>query len=320
MAATAALVLAGCSGSEESAEPTVDFSDQGLEATSTTGVIRGVVVDSTIAPIASAVLAINGKNLNTTSDDSGRFGFDGLEPGTYFLTASKVGFATIQQSVDVVAGDEEPPIVRILMEPNRSANPYYLQTHHRGFISCGFLTANFVWDADSCDPTGAAGYAARDDSRPRFEVSAPPTYLQTEITWEPTQALGDQLVVIESPCESANTDAACDSGDGRLCNNVGPAPIICRMNQTHSGSRLADGTYWENNGVGLNESRLGQAGHTGFEVAVYAGCFNGCVLGAVGVGVDFEQTFDVYNTYFYGYEPPADWSLLKDGTVPPPPK
>ncbi len=309
-------LLAGCSSSGDSPSTSLDFSDKGLQATSTTGVIRGVVVDLAIAPIAKANVTLIGKARSTLADDTGRFGFDNLEPGTYFLKASKRGFSGTQQSVEVVAGVSEPPILKVQMERDPTSAPYVVPTHFRGFISCSFKAANFVFDASSCDPTGLAGYSGRDASSPVFEATRAPTYYQSEMTWESNQPIGDQLVTIQWACKKTDS---CQSDDTyRLCNVRGPAPLTCRVNATTGGG---------GGGVGIKEAQLG-TNNTAFMVSMFSNC-SPCYrdtgapdplgIGILGVGVVTEQTFDVYNHLFYNYSPPADWTFLATGKVPPPP-
>src|SRR5688572_410097 len=86
------VLLAGCaanSGGEPGPASTAgDFSDLDVDATETTGVLLGVVVDETIRPIAGASVVLQGGpagDKKATTDQEGRFAFDDLEPGTYFL-------------------------------------------------------------------------------------------------------------------------------------------------------------------------------------------------------------------------------------------
>ena len=72
----------------------------------------------------------------------------------------------------------------------------------------------------------------------------------------------------------------------------------------------------------LNQSRIGQ--DRALLVQIGSGATyktqSGCVVAdPCGAGVNFEQPFEVFTTTFFGYEPPADWSFAKEGTVPPPP-
>src|SRR5688572_13599234 len=90
--AVLALVLAGCSGSGGSGGKAPDaaaaFDDFELDATETTGVIRGLVVDERIVPIegAEVTLKVAGKDAQVASSDAeGRFAYNDVEPGTHFL-------------------------------------------------------------------------------------------------------------------------------------------------------------------------------------------------------------------------------------------
>src|SRR5688500_16195818 len=119
-------LLAGCSspsgGSPSEDGPT--FDDLGLQATSSTGVIRGVVVDDAIRPIAGAKVTLLGEApKDAVTTDQGTFGFDGLPAATYFLKVHKVGFADAQQSADVVAGVADPPIVKVQLLADATTMP-----------------------------------------------------------------------------------------------------------------------------------------------------------------------------------------------------
>ena len=133
-----ALMLAGCA--EETPEPIEeDFTlEEDLEATETTGVIRGVVVDSAIVPIVGATITISTTGQSTATNEDGAFGFDGLEPGTYFFEVTKLGYAPVQQSADVEAGVAQPPVVRVQMLPDESfVDPYSEMFQYDGFYQCG---------------------------------------------------------------------------------------------------------------------------------------------------------------------------------------
>src|SRR5690348_1474885 len=109
-------LLAGCASNPPTSTatgPQPTFDELGLEATSSTGVIRGLVVDDAIRPVPGVKVSVNSQPpAETTTTDQGTFGFDGLAPGTYFLQVSKPGYIAGQQSVDVVAGVAEPPIAK----------------------------------------------------------------------------------------------------------------------------------------------------------------------------------------------------------------
>ena len=89
-------LLAGCATQDagsgaSNTDPGVD-----VQPTETTGIIKGVVVDQAIKPLGKAIVTIKaaGKTITNTTNANGGFGFEGLEPGTYFVVASKAGYLT----------------------------------------------------------------------------------------------------------------------------------------------------------------------------------------------------------------------------------
>lgn len=298
-----ATVLAGCSdGNDKDLGP--EFEELGLQATATTGIIRGVVVDPAIKPIAGATVVLNGVG-ETTTTEGGLFGFDAVEPGTKFLSVAKVGYKPTQTSTEVVAGEAEPAILKVLLDPDPGSVPFYVQQHYTGFISCSYKAHTTVFRASDCDPTGHLGYRDRDDSHPWFPIEAQPTYYQSEMIWKATQEFSKSLVTIQWACDADN----CGDDDFRLCNVRGTSPLVCRVTLTEGGG---------GGGVGIEEAELG-TDHMGYEVSMFANCNPQCTVGVSGVGLALDQPFDVYNTLFHQYAPPADWLFVESNTVPSPP-
>src|SRR5688572_24479115 len=91
-------LLAGCSGGgDEPAGP-----DE-VQATPTTGILRGVVVDAAIRPMAGVKVSVpvpDGSVRNSTTVDDGAFAFAGLEPGAYVVRAQKLGYLDASVSVN----------------------------------------------------------------------------------------------------------------------------------------------------------------------------------------------------------------------------
>lgn len=133
-----AFALAGCTegGGETNSGGDPGADAPSVEATSTTGGIRGVVVDDRITPIEGALIEVTGTTKNVTTKADGLFSISGLEAGTYFIQASHPLFASTQQSVDVVAGDENPESKRILLTRTVFAEPYMQTLQYDGFIVC----------------------------------------------------------------------------------------------------------------------------------------------------------------------------------------
>ena len=284
-----AVVLAGCA-EEGTPEPEDDFSselDQELQATDETGVIRGVVVDNSITPVEGATIRLSTGD-EATSNADGAFGFGGLEPGTYFLDITKIGFLSVQQSAEVVAGEDRPPVVRVLLERDATFNPYSSTIQHTGFYQCG-TSVVVVCGAPNIL---LGGGTTADTSTMTFYWEAQPDFVQTEMVWESTQALSTQLYF-----EMEALDETCD-GDTFLTSARGDSPIRARANATV-----------------LEESTIG--GDCGIYHSVFAGDATGGAA-PVGVGFSVEQQFDWFITAFYGYAPPEDWWYVNDGPLPPP--
>lgn len=311
-------VLAGCSDPPKidlcaddpaSCGPAVDPDD--LDEGK--GVIRGLVIDTAIVPIADASVSLIGQDASETTDASGGFLFLNLEPGTYFLEVRKLGFETVQASAAVTT-EVQPPVLKIQLTPNPSELPFVVTDSYEAFISCGFKTLNFVWDAGWCDPTGAAGIEARDDAIHTFTTGTEqsPEHYQTEIIWEAAQPLSDGLVTIQC----ATDNSGCDSGVGsdRLCNVRGSSPLVCAISNDIPSEDVPGGG---NNFTTLSDG----AGFTGiFTIGLFSNCAVQCdpVTGVWGVGLAIDQSVFMYTNVFYNFRPPVDWMFLNDGLAAPP--
>lgn len=301
-------LLAGCaSPAGETVDPLVDEAEfEGLAASSTTGVIRGVVVDEAIRPISAVLVQLTGNDpRNTTTTDEGLFGFDGLEPGTYFLQVGKPGFKSVQQSADVVAGDAEPPIVKVLLLQDAATAPFVEAQVYDGYIECttsvlvlcgiaGVLTGQqvtndrFAWDQYFADNA---------------------SLLQAEMVWESTQPLSPELYfemeTLNSGCESKS-----DGASSFLNSTRGPSPIYATVNQTQ-----------------IDNWAIGQA------CPVWMSLFSGGISGAPCLnavpdpagavpgwclGATVQQRFAMYFHGFYNHLPNPGWRFTVDGPPAPP--
>ncbi|MEK6985937.1 MAG: carboxypeptidase-like regulatory domain-containing protein [Candidatus Thermoplasmatota archaeon] len=324
-----ATTLAGCSGSNDPAAPSIDPGVDGLNATPTTGVIRGVVVDVGVVPIvgASVLASSGGKSVTATTNDVGGFGFDGLTPGSYFVKATKGGFLDGQTTVEVVAGVDEPPVTRIALEPDASfIQPYAVPYKFDGFIECSGSTVaisgaycSFPNDL-GLNLTDLGGPDVQCDNNPlpvpckvfddRFLAIYPldgviPTYAQSELDWTSTQSLGSSMSVMWSrDCQDDNAGFPCDDVEAS-----GTSPLLITGDQaTLAAASVQEGGTFGEELIGTNTLvvRVFNRGVEGSEAG-----------GTFGVGVTFEQKFTVYTHMFYGYTPPA-WRFTSGEPVPPP--
>ena len=301
----AMLAFSGCASSPEPSSgdgmPAADFEELALEATATTGVIRGIVVDAAIRPIAGAVVTLKGTpptTVETTAD--GAFGFDQLQPGTYFLTVHKLGFADVQQSADVVAGVEAPPIVKVQLVSDGKPAPYYAEYKVEGIIECGssaIALCGGVHDAVVilCVNSGGAACLPQptNDAYSAFLWldGGTPDYIQTEMVWESTQALGNEMYYALRYAEKETYDNG--MYEGGIDSFEGPSPLLGSVS-----------------GEDAEEAELGN--RTGLVFSIFSGAQE------YPAGVTVEQSYTFFIHAFYGYQPPEEWRFTSEGSVPPP--
>lgn len=305
IALLAGALLAGCTSSADddpqaTSGPT--FDDLALQATSSTGIIRGVVVDDAIRPIAGAKVALTGGDAREAiSTDQGTFGFDKLVPGTYFLAVSKAGFFAAQQSVEVVAGVAEPPIAKVLLAVDAENSPFVDTYVFEGFIECSTTSGVpgvVVLGAALCsfpnivtDEAGL-GNVTQDNFGAFYLLSKKPTWLQSELIWQSTQTLGGKMSVMYSwDCGDANGGFLCDHGA------EGTSPVLLTADEA---------AIAEINGGDYSEEIFVRVFNEGLDETQGA------------VGLTFQQKFTIYTHAFYGYEPTEGWRLSGGEPVPQP--
>lgn len=304
--AIAAALLAGCGGSPApSSSHAADAT-----ATATTGVIRGVVVDAAVHPLAGAHVAVSvpgagTMKANTTA--SGTFAFSNLPPGTYFVSATKLGFSGAQTSVDVHAGVNDPPVTRLQLVADPSAAPYYTSYQFRGYIECstsvlaacsGPNVAIQITNLITCtaaNQTGtptctSQGNVTNDKFLTAETVDKLPDLVQSELVWDPTNQVSDYMTLVHS---YTGKDHIGTQGD--IASNTSMSPVFLR------------------NGP-KDYAKVELGNKTDLLIRVFASGDPNQALGLGGAAA--EQEFIVYTHIFYGYKPPADWRFSRDGDPP----
>jgi hypothetical protein len=308
-----AATLAGCSSAPEAdPDPTVDFEDLDLEATETTGVIRGIVVDEAIRPIAnvSVVARGGGRELTASTTAEGTFGFDGLEPGTYFLSAGKLGYASSQGSAEVIAGVAEPPISKLQLVRDVANLPFNVLHKWEGFLECG-LSVIALCGVGTGLPM--VGNVTQDRFSTVMTVEGVPLLIQSEAIWATTTAASNELWLWHS--SNSKEGGGFNGTRNAYAWRQGPSPLIMTSNATE----IEESEFGTNNDVFLRMftgSISGTRNPTDPE-----GCYPGGAGPDVycgGVGYSIQQTFTVYTTSFFGYLPPEGWTFHEMGTAPPP--
>jgi hypothetical protein len=295
--------LAGCVGSGGGSGTSGGDAGVRVQATETTGVIRGVVVDAAIKPLAKAVVTVKAgaKTLTNETNGNGGFGFSGLEPGTYFVVATKSGYIGSQTSVEVVANQNDPPSARITLQADASfVKPYATVEKHVGFIEC--TTSVLV----TCGaPNLLTGQEITSDAFTWDQYFADnATVIQTEMAWTSSQALSPKLYL-----EMELLDGGCKSG-ALVNNSMGESPIMTRVDVAKVLAETKDA--------------IGSA------CPIYYSVFSGAITGTPCLppappinnfcfGVTVEQKFEVYMVEFHGFRPTAAYRFVTDGPPKAPP-
>jgi hypothetical protein len=309
----AAGVLAGCSSKAPDATPDADFSSLGLDATATTGVLRGIVVDDSIRPIAGANVTLSPGDASARTGAEGTFGFDGLAPGTYFVRVDRAGYNGTQASTDVVAGVAEPPVLKVLLARNPATSPYVETLTFNGFLSFG---ASIGITSVGTTINGAISQTLDDHSIWNVQVTAVPDWAQGELVWEQNQPAGGMLIweMVEG-----------GTNNYRGHRETAVSPALAYWNTTvlqdNASSVLADGIDYRFFGgphplLSPGGGVVPPAGQCPTVDTVVLGPRNPCTFG---YGFTVQQRADAYVHHFYNFAPPEGWRFTTDGapTVPP---
>ena len=289
------VAFAGCAeegtpaGGEEGTEPPE------VQATSDTGGIRGVVVDQAIVPVAGATVRILNEDLSAETDANGLFTFSGLDPGTYFVQATHPFYDSQQSSVDVVAGEERPPAVKIQLTRLISQNPYMTTLSFSGYIFC---SANVpVGYSEECgEGVGIPGSGQRigknPSNKPEQEWYVDSDLVATMImeqVWEPSVQLSADnsgqfrtFVGVNWICDPFCGD------DYRFGVAVGSSPLLFRADM---------------------------AEHEGLEYDTETR-FTSFTYAADNPGVLLEQPYEEFVTISYVLPMPEDWSFVEGDANP----
>lgn len=276
-----AVAFAGCSGGgggDPEADPTEGL---GLEATDTTGVIRGVVVNQAIVPLEGVVVRIASLGMDATTNELGAFGFEGLEPGDYFLEASKPRYNRIQQSATVVAGESDPKIVRIQLAEDPSSRPTYELFQFDGYLECNVVAVIYYFPCRNPmtgEPIGNDQFSAA------FDIAGNVSFVHASMLWDPSQPVGTELYMnVGTP----KVEIVGYTG--------GPSPQVVDISDDENGTE----DFNDEKVVVFGVSGNGESG--------------GGTVPAL-VGAEYHQQFSIYLVVFHGFKPPEGYAFYKDGT------
>jgi hypothetical protein len=299
----AALFLAGCTGG--GAESSDDLA---LEAG--TGVLFGLVVDDAVRPVAGAAVNLTGRDVsvNQTTDEEGRFSIADLLPGAYVVRVSKEFYTASEQAVVVAADVPDPELVRFQITFEPGSLPYVNLYKFEGFFECsawptnGCANVNILTGIVLCSLDLPCFNVTGDRSVELIPIDGIPTYLQSEMVWEPTNPMGESMIFgLGSATREELQDGFADGHNG----TQGRSPLMLSLDEE----------------IMLNRS-IG--GERMLLIQVSAGVTQELPvcppeLGPpCGVGASAQQPYTTYTHAFHGFFPPAGWLFTVDGPLPPP--
>lgn len=284
-------LLAGCA--------TAPADDDAVVIAPGVGNLQGVVVDQTIRPVAGAEVRLATLNLTGTTDDAGRFTWEGLAPGSYLVEASHPLFDHTQVAVQVVEGE----VATAKLQLNRQifAQPYTTTQAFDGFLVCsvGF----FVYASEECGEgtgvpcevpvLGCQRVGGSDGNKAQWDFWLDGPFVRTlvvDMTWDPSSPTFDDAYLVLA------TDWTCD-----------PFCIGNELNITTGGNPLYLTDTITNGTTVANTGNVSVTAETRFSTFVWPDWGHGDPTNA---DVAFNQRFQVFATAFYYLPAPAGWSFL----------
>lgn len=292
-AVLASLVLAGCLGGGSPGPAQVGGPGKiGADISDTTGAIRGLVQDDSLLAVEGATVTITELEARATTDAQGRYVLANLPPGFHRVIASRLGFDTQFQRVEVrVREYAEHSFVLKAVPPLQEA--VIEKIIREGYIACG---VHYVVGVISNTNVCAWDTTHRPQIDFDVEKARSPAAIVLELQWTRSSgATGDSLAYglwkdpgcQPPPCEGGNQIAGVEGKS--------PLKLVVKAKSF--------------------ERRMNAEGATTFSALTFVG--QGENL-APGVPVSkpvvvFQQRVTHYISVFYNAEPDANYSLISAG-------
>lgn len=142
-----ALAASGCTTGAAPASPLADSFSVGESASSGSEVLRGVVVNDELAPIAGAYVVVDTRSPVLT-DDQGAFEVGGLEPGEHKILVQALGYSGLIRTVVLPLVGEG--LVRITLAPVPIQSPHIELVILRGYSICDISLVVWITIISPC--------------------------------------------------------------------------------------------------------------------------------------------------------------------------
>lgn len=280
-------VFAGCADEIPVEATDSEFDEFGdVTVDEDSGVLRGVVVDPAIVPIPDATITLAASGETTQTNENGAFQFTDMEPGTHFFQVSALGYNTTQGSGEVVAGVASPTPVKIQLMPNPDGIPYASEYLFKGYIMCGSSVIAACGGVRDFTGLGEDTYSAI------YDTGANIGWMQMEMVWRNTQALGDAFDVNVRYADQETYDGGFYVGS--LTSGEGPSPLKI----------VVPAEDYNEAGVGVDYELV---------TSIFAGDTQGAPI-----GVALDQAYEMFVHEFHGYTPGEDWRFTDGDGIPAP--
>lgn len=283
-----AALLAGCAASPPAGKGSATVAataGDGSTAATHGGTLRGLVVDPGVRPLAGVRVTTQAKAglLAANTSAAGEFTFTGLAEGTYFVRTHLAGYEDSQTRVELIGPDALPPVTRIQLVAAVVVRPNAEVYHFKGFLEC---SANAATPATGgvflpCEVPVTGTQVGGEDSHTVLNTTSGLRWIQTTMTWTSSNPAGMEMLFNVF----YNTQ---DYPTSILGSARGKSPLVSDVN-------------------GTDADLFGNWRHLYFEAGVSRSGLQGLA------GVAFEQDFEAYFVFFYGFEPPPGYLFWRDG-------
>lgn len=283
----------------------------------TAGAVEGLVLNAETLPIEAAMVALVQGTVpigQVLTDVAGRFVFNNVAPGAYTLATQKLGFESVAKRIEVSAG--EVTTASMVIEEIEVHSAYHKTFQVTGYFECSYQAGNkgpcffpVVGTNTSVVPVDPW---ANNKRQFNYGVPAGAMTVLNEMQWsQTTAATGDSMSVFLSYQERTGSHWYCDAAN--------PSPIYMRWD------RARDGATWDADadepGICLDgdaqlpdeePQTIPMDGTQILTSRANTGPSNLPGLQTAGIGIAFQQSFDMVITSFHWEFAPDGWTGLQD--------